>query len=64
MDRAKEYFWNESVKFLEDYYSGYLKYPLESYFYIEDRNLFFKDKPVLHHDVKKMVITAFNALYE
>jgi hypothetical protein len=60
----KEFFWNEALKFIEDFYSDDLEYPLKDYIYIENDQLYFKEGLSLHADIKRLVEVAFKAVYE
>jgi len=63
MDRAKEFYWNEAIKYVQDYHANELEFPVQSYFYIEHDILCFKQGMGLPKDVQQIIELAFKAVY-
>jgi hypothetical protein len=63
MDKAREYFWNDSIKSIENLYAAELPYPLRSYFHLDNDSLIFDRKKELNYDVKKIIQLTFNAIF-
>jgi len=59
MDKAKEFFWNDSIKLIEYLYRAELPYPLTSYFYLEGDIIVFDLEKELNNDVKQTIYLTF-----
>jgi hypothetical protein len=63
MDSVQEFYWNEAIKYVEDYYGEHLKFPVQSYFYIEGNVLYFKKGMSLPNNIQQIIELAFKAVY-
>ena len=59
----KDFFWNQALKFIDEFYSDDLEYPLQDYIYIQNNQLHFKEGVFLHPDIKRLIEVAFKAAY-
>ena len=64
IEGTDEQVWEDSLTILQRVYDFTLKEPIESYFYKINNVLIFDLKKELRPDIKKIVLTVFDSIFD